>query len=360
MTSLTPSLFRSPKVAPSLQNWSSSWMRVKVWSSWAEAAAVTDMTRTNRVAEIGLFIRRPSKGNGRKSRKIGVARLCKTCDPIGYGHGALRNHRALARDRVRGHYISVSGRNATCCFDRAPECEIRLRRQRTMLLTTRALLVSLSLCVVAASGCGGGGGATPTSPSASGGSGDAFAGTVSGAAATAPAGMTVAVVGTSLSATVEATGNFQVDSVPSGNVQLQFRNGSMNATAQISNVANDEFVQIQVQLDWFVCEHRQRSPFRRKSVAVSPYRRAARISRSTSASTRSRRTGRTAMPRLASLCPATRPRCSTRTAGRRELPSASGSSTNGPGRQRGAGTQHHRRQPGRLERTRSATPAPFR
>jgi hypothetical protein len=61
--------------------------------------------------------------------------------------------------------------------------------------------------------------------------------------------MTVAVVGTSLAATVEASGNFQVDSVPSGNVQLQFKNGSTTATTQISNVANDEFVQIQVQLN---------------------------------------------------------------------------------------------------------------
>jgi len=117
-----------------------------------------------------------------------------------------------------------------------------------MLLPTRSLLVSLSLCFVAVSGCGGGG-ATPTSPSTSGGSGATIAGTVSGAAATAPAGMTVAVVGTNLAATVEASGNFQVDSVPTGNVQLQFRNGSTTATAQISNVANDEFVQIQVQLN---------------------------------------------------------------------------------------------------------------
>ena len=115
-----------------------------------------------------------------------------------------------------------------------------------MLLPTRSLLALLSLCVVATAGCGGG---APTSPSAAGGSGATIAGTVSGAAATAPAGMTVAVVGTNLAATVEASGNFQVDSVPTGNVQLQFKHGSMTATAQIANVANDEFVQIQVQLN---------------------------------------------------------------------------------------------------------------
>jgi hypothetical protein len=61
--------------------------------------------------------------------------------------------------------------------------------------------------------------------------------------------MTVAVTGTSLSATVESSGDFQVDGVPSGNVQLQFKNASVNATAQIANVTNDQLVQIQVQLN---------------------------------------------------------------------------------------------------------------
>ena len=116
-----------------------------------------------------------------------------------------------------------------------------------MPVATRSLLVSLCLSLVAAAGCGGG--AAPTSPSSTGGAGATIAGTVRGAGASAPAGMTVAVVGTSLSAAVEASGDFQVDGVPSGNVQLQFRNASVNATAQIANVADDELVQIQVQLN---------------------------------------------------------------------------------------------------------------
>ncbi len=118
-----------------------------------------------------------------------------------------------------------------------------------MRMATRSLLVSLYLSLVASAGCGGGGAAAPTAPSSAGGSGATIAGTVRGAGAAAPAGMTVAVAGTSLAATVESSGDFQVDGVPSGNVQLQFKNASVNATAQIANVANDQLVQIQVQLN---------------------------------------------------------------------------------------------------------------
>jgi hypothetical protein len=114
-----------------------------------------------------------------------------------------------------------------------------------MTMPTRSLLASLCLCFLWVAACGGGTGA-PTAPSSTGGTGAMIAGTVSGAA---PAGLTVAVTGTSLSAAVESTGSFQMAGVPSGNVQLQFRSTSVNATAQIANVANDEFVQIQVQLN---------------------------------------------------------------------------------------------------------------
>jgi hypothetical protein len=121
-----------------------------------------------------------------------------------------------------------------------------------MALPTRSLLIPLSLCLLAAAGCGGGESATPTptAPSSSAGNtGATIAGTVRSAGAAAPAGMSVNVVGTSLSATVAGSGDFQVDGVPSGNVQLQFKSASVTATAQIPDVANDQFVQIQVQLN---------------------------------------------------------------------------------------------------------------
>ena len=119
-----------------------------------------------------------------------------------------------------------------------------------MALPTRSLLIPVSLCLLAAAACGGGKGATPTAPSSpAGGTGATIAGTVRGAGATAPSGMSVNVVGTSLSATVAGSGDFQVDGVPSGTVQLQFKSASVSATAQIPDVANDQFVQIQVQLN---------------------------------------------------------------------------------------------------------------
>ena len=113
-----------------------------------------------------------------------------------------------------------------------------------MSMSPKSLLLASCLAVIAAAGCGGG--ATPTGPSSTGGAGATIAGTVSSAGA--PAALTIAVVGTSLSAAVEASGSFQIPGVPSGNVQLQFRNASVNATAQIANIGSDELVQIEVQV----------------------------------------------------------------------------------------------------------------
>jgi hypothetical protein len=58
----------------------------------------------------------------------------------------------------------------------------------------------------------------------------------------------VAVAGTNLSTNVESSGYFQIGSVPEGNVQLQFRDATVNATAQLSNVRQNEFIEIQVQV----------------------------------------------------------------------------------------------------------------
>jgi hypothetical protein len=116
-------------------------------------------------------------------------------------------------------------------------------------------------------------GNSPTSPSLNSngsGSGAVIAGVVSGtglqAAANANAssvtrttsavrntsavsGLTVRIVGTDRSAPVQDTGTFEITDVPTGKVKLQFKGGSVDATIEISNVTEDQFIEIQVQLD---------------------------------------------------------------------------------------------------------------
>ena len=113
-----------------------------------------------------------------------------------------------------------------------------------MQTTPRRLFVALCLALITVAGCGGGNPAGPSAPSAV--AGATITGTVNGAAAGTPVGLTVTVVGTNLSAVVENAGQFQMGGVPAGNVQLQFRNATVNATAQLSNVGQEEFIEIQV------------------------------------------------------------------------------------------------------------------
>jgi hypothetical protein len=56
------------------------------------------------------------------------------------------------------------------------------------------------------------------------------------------------VLGTDLSAVVDSSGTFQLAGVPAGSVQLNFKDATVNATAQLSNVAQNEFIDIQVQV----------------------------------------------------------------------------------------------------------------
>ena len=114
-----------------------------------------------------------------------------------------------------------------------------------MQTTTRALFVASCLAFLAVAGCGSG---SPTEPTASGGAGATIAGTVNSAAAGAPSGLTVTVVGTGLSAAVENAGQFRLAGVPAGNVELQFRASTVNATARLSNVGQEEMIEIQVNL----------------------------------------------------------------------------------------------------------------
>ena len=75
---------------------------------------------------------------------------------------------------------------------------------------------------------------------------------MNGGAATLPGGaaggLTVTVVGTDLSANVDARGFFQITGVPAGTIRLQFTDGVVNATLELSNVGQEQLVEIQVQV----------------------------------------------------------------------------------------------------------------
>jgi hypothetical protein len=125
-------------------------------------------------------------------------------------------------------------------------------------LVTMAACLSFSF----AAACGGSVTApSDTSGSGGGTSGATILGTVNGGGpasvttsatagvtgATAPAaGLVVTVAGTNLTATVDAFGRFEITGVPSGTVQLQFKNATVNATLPISNVGSDDLIQITV------------------------------------------------------------------------------------------------------------------
>jgi len=119
----------------------------------------------------------------------------------------------------------------------------------------RPLLVSALALIVALAGCSRSsnpaaptsGGGVPTSPGA--------AAVVSGQvrlAAVAPRAslltdsMTVSVVGTSIMASVSSSGQFTLDNVPVGDVQLRFAGGGNDATVTLSNLLVGQTVTITV------------------------------------------------------------------------------------------------------------------
>lgn len=129
-------------------------------------------------------------------------------------------------------------------------------------------LVSLCAALMLVVACSGN---APTSPSGgrdSAGSGGAvIEGTVTGGGASsvssfrtsdlapattvsaaAPSGLSVRVVGTSLTATVGEGGTFRLADVPGGTVRLQFQNDTVNATTEIPNVSSDQVISVQVQV----------------------------------------------------------------------------------------------------------------
>jgi hypothetical protein len=66
---------------------------------------------------------------------------------------------------------------------------------------------------------------------------------------TPASGLTVTVSGTNLSTAVQPSGYFQLPNVPVGTVRLQFRDGSVNAGAELANVRPGQLVEIEVQVN---------------------------------------------------------------------------------------------------------------
>jgi hypothetical protein len=132
-----------------------------------------------------------------------------------------------------------------------------------VLTGSRTLIVGSCLVVLAAvAACGGG----PASPSRIDGTTIAGLVNVNGSAAAAPRGavrtpstaatapvaeatnLSVTVVGTNLSAPVEASGYFQLPGVPAGTVRLQFRDAAVDATVEIANVGKESLIEVEVRL----------------------------------------------------------------------------------------------------------------
>jgi hypothetical protein len=143
-----------------------------------------------------------------------------------------------------------------------------------MITAARRLLIASSIALAAAA-CGG----KSTAPSAR--SGATIAGTVrvngaaaatpgrsarasrptliapraavmaprSAAAATAGSGLTVAIAATNLSAVVDDAGFFQIAGAPAGDIQLLFKGGSVNASTELTDVGEEDLVEIEVQVN---------------------------------------------------------------------------------------------------------------
>lgn len=126
-----------------------------------------------------------------------------------------------------------------------------------MSIAKRRLLSASCVALLLAIACGGGFD-SPTGPSSDP-TGATITGTVNGSHAmsappagfaAAPPGLTVSVVGTNLSSAVDASGQFNIAGVPSGNVQLLFKDpATTNATVQLPNVGQDELIEIQVNVN---------------------------------------------------------------------------------------------------------------
>jgi len=119
-------------------------------------------------------------------------------------------------------------------------------------------LTLIGTAAVFAAACGGHGTASPASPtSASAGapipsaSGATISGTVLGAATTSSfavraVGITVTVNNSSVTSTVDASGHFTLNGVPTGHVELHFSGPGVDARLAFDDVADHETIQITV------------------------------------------------------------------------------------------------------------------
>ena len=129
-------------------------------------------------------------------------------------------------------------------------------------MRSTAISFVVGLAVLAAA-CGSSSPASPTSsasaarpapaPGTSTTTGATISGTVIGVSGasrlrTMSVGMTVSVAGTSTATSVDGSGHFVLQNVPSGNVTLQFTGTGVNATLTLSNVAPNSTLTISVQV----------------------------------------------------------------------------------------------------------------
>ena len=118
-----------------------------------------------------------------------------------------------------------------------------------MSFYTRALMTAILIAGITVAACSG----LPTAPSQE---GATISGTVAGGAAslsalsvargaaTASTTLTVSVAGTNISAALDGGGNFVLNGVPAGDVQLVFTDGSWTATLWLSRVGSDQLIQL--------------------------------------------------------------------------------------------------------------------
>jgi hypothetical protein len=125
-------------------------------------------------------------------------------------------------------------------------------------------LTNWTMVAILAAACSQAGSSSPTSPSVTRGGGASstgatITGTVNGIAlstlsssdvATALASLpvTVTVVGTSISTTVDRNGRFQLTNVPTGDVQLNFKGTGLDATLMVKGVQTGDQINITLRL----------------------------------------------------------------------------------------------------------------